>query len=243
MSETVRAIEISRPSKAAVVTETTAVVLETAGMKKSYKMGNVTVEALKGVDISIRQGEFVAIIGPSGSGKSTLLNLVGCLDRPTDGKVLIDGIDVSKMNDAKLTDIRCRKIGYVFQKFYLLPFLTALENVELQARLAGLQDGKKKAAEALQLVGLGERMNHLPKEMSGGEQQRVAIARALVKSPAIILADEPTGNLDTKTGDMIMETFRKLHEQGITIVMVTHNPELAARTNRIIKVRDGLIEA
>jgi putative ABC transport system ATP-binding protein len=219
------------------------VVLETAGLKKSYRMGNVTVEALKGVDISVKRGEFVSIIGPSGSGKSTLLNLVGCLDRPTDGKVLIDGVDVSKMNDAKLTDIRCSKIGYVFQKFYLLPFLTALENVELQARLAGLPDGKKKAAEALKLVGLGERMSHLPKEMSGGEQQRVAIARALVKSPSIILADEPTGNLDTKTGDMIMETFRNLHLQGITIVMVTHNPELAAKTNRIIKVRDGLLEA
>ncbi len=236
MSETVRAIEISRPPKAAVV-------LETAGLKKSYRMGNVTVEAMKGVDISVRQGEFVSIIGPSGSGKSTLLNLIGCLDRPTEGKVLIDGVDVSKMNDAKLTDIRRKKIGYVFQKFYLLPFLTALENVELQARLAGLPDGKNRAAEALQLVGLGERMGHLPKEMSGGEQQRVAIARALVKSPSIILADEPTGNLDTKTGDMIMDTFRKLNEQGITIVMVTHNPELSARTNRIIKVRDGLIEA
>ena len=154
MSETVRAIEISRPSKATVVTETTAVVLETAGMKKSYKMGNVTVEALKGVDISIRQGEFVAIIGPSGSGKSTLLNLVGCLDRPTVGKVLIDGIDVSKMNDAKLTDIRCRKIGYVFQKFYLLPFLTPGER-GAAGTTRGLQDGKKKAAEALRLVGLG----------------------------------------------------------------------------------------
>ncbi|MGA9139999.1 MAG: ABC transporter ATP-binding protein [Methanocella sp.] len=236
MSETVRAIEISRPAKAAVV-------LETAGLKKSYRMGNVTVEALRGIDVQVRAGEFVSIIGPSGSGKSTLLNLIGCLDRPTEGKVLVDGIDVSKLNDGKLTDVRGKKIGYVFQKFYLLPFLTALENVELQARLAGLPDGKKKAAEALRLVGLGERMNHLPKEMSGGEQQRVAIARALVKSPAIILADEPTGNLDTKTGDMIMETFKKLHEQGITIVMVTHNPELAAKTNRIIKVRDGLIEA
>ncbi|OPY29406.1 MAG: putative ABC transporter ATP-binding protein [Methanocella sp. PtaU1.Bin125] len=236
MSETVKAIEISRAAKAAVV-------LETAGLKKSYKMGNVTVEALKGVDISVRQGEFVSIIGPSGSGKSTLLNLIGCLDRPTGGRVLIDGVDVSQMSDGKLTDVRCRKIGYVFQKFYLLPFLTALENVELQARLAGLPDGKKKAAEALRLVGLGERMNHLPKEMSGGEQQRVAIARALVKSPAIILADEPTGNLDTKTGNLIMDVFRKLHEQGITVVMVTHNPELAARTDRIIKVRDGLIES
>ncbi|MCM1566351.1 MAG: ABC transporter ATP-binding protein [Dehalobacter sp.] len=236
MSETVKAIEISRAAKAAVV-------LETAGLKKSYKMGNVTVEALKGVDISVRQGEFVSIIGPSGSGKSTLLNLIGCLDRPTGGRVLIDGVDVSQMSDGKLTDVRCRKIGYVFQKFYLLPFLTALENVELQARLAGLPDGKKKAAEALRLVGLGERMSHLPKEMSGGEQQRVAIARALVKAPAIVLADEPTGNLDTKTGDLIMDVFRKLHEQGITIVMVTHNPELAARTDRIIRVRDGLVEA
>jgi putative ABC transport system ATP-binding protein len=235
-AEQQKAIQVEKPSAGNIV-------LETAGLKKSYKMGNVTVEALKGVDISIRKGEFVSIIGPSGSGKSTLLNLIGCLDRPTGGRVLIDGVDVSQMSDGKLTDVRCRKIGYVFQKFYLLPFLTAMENVELQARLAGLPDGKKKAAEALRLVGLGERMNHLPKEMSGGEQQRVAIARSLVKSPAIILADEPTGNLDTKTGDMIMDVFRKLHEQGITIVMVTHNPELAARTNRIIKVRDGLIEA
>jgi putative ABC transport system ATP-binding protein len=243
MSETVKAIEISRPSKAAVVLETTAVVLETAGLKKSYRMGNVTVEALRGIDVRVCAGEFVSIIGPSGSGKSTLLNLIGCLDRPTEGKVLIDGIDVSKMSDAKLTDVRGKKIGYVFQKFYLLPFLTALENVELQVRLAGLPEGKKKAAEALRLVGLGERMNHLPKEMSGGEQQRVAIARALVKSPSIILADEPTGNLDTKTGDMIMETLKKLNAEGITIVMVTHNSELAAKTNRIIRVRDGLTEA
>lgn len=218
------------------------VVLETKGVQKSYKMGNVTVDALKGIDVTIRKGEFVSIIGPSGSGKSTLLNLLGCLDRPTSGSVVLDGTDVSKMSDAQLTDMRCKKIGYIFQKFYLLPFLTALENVELQARLSGIPDGKKKAAEALKLVGLGQRMNHLPKEMSGGEQQRVAIARALVKSPGLLLADEPTGNLDTKTGEDVMNVLKSLNAQGITILMVTHNPELAARTDRVIKVRDGHIE-
>jgi putative ABC transport system ATP-binding protein len=218
-------------------------IIETNNLVKEYQIWDSSVLALRGVSLRVDPGEFAAIIGPSGSGKSTLLNLIGCLDRPTEGKVLIDGIDVSKMSDAKLTDVRGKKIGYVFQKFYLLPFLTALENVELQVRLAGLPEGKKKAAEALRLVGLGERMNHLPKEMSGGEQQRVAIARALVKSPSIILADEPTGNLDTKTGDMIMETLKKLNAEGITIVMVTHNSELAAKTNRIIRVRDGLTEA
>jgi putative ABC transport system ATP-binding protein len=230
-----QAIQVDEPACSPVV-------LETAGLKKSYRMGNVTVPALQGVDVQIRQGEFVAIVGPSGSGKSTLLNLIGCLDAPTQGRVVIDGVDVSRMKDKALTDIRCKKIGYIFQKFYLLPFLTALENVELQARLAGVRDGKKKAQEALELVGLGQRMGHLPKELSGGEQQRVAIARSLVKSPKLLLADEPTGNLDTKTGDAIMEVFKRLNRQGITIVMVTHNPELVAQTSRTIKVRDGLIE-
>jgi putative ABC transport system ATP-binding protein len=205
-------------------------------------MGKVTVEALRGVDLAIRQGEFVSIIGPSGSGKSTLLNLIGCLDSPTSGQAIIDGQDVSGMKDSALTAVRCRKIGYVFQKFYLLPFLTALENVELQARLAGIKDGRTKAVEALRLVGLEARMNHRPAEMSGGEQQRVAIARALVKEPALLLADEPTGNLDTKTGDLIMGVFKKLNARGLTVVMVTHNPELAAQTGRVIKVRDGTIE-
>ncbi|WP_424359490.1 ABC transporter ATP-binding protein [Methanocella sp. MCL-LM] len=218
------------------------VVLEARGLKKSYRMGKVTVEALRGVNLAIRRGEFVSIIGPSGSGKSTLLNIIGCLDTPTSGQAIIDGQDVSRMKDSALTAVRCARIGYVFQKFYLLPFLTALENVELQARLAGIKDGRAKAAEALKLVGLEARMNHRPVELSGGEQQRVAIARALVKAPALLLADEPTGNLDTKTGDMIMDVFKRLNAQGLTIVMVTHNPELAAQTGRVIKVRDGLIE-
>lgn len=217
-------------------------ILETKNVKKFYKMGNVTVQALKGVDVSLKPGEFVSIIGPSGSGKSTLLNLLGCLDRPTEGSVLLDGTDVSKMNEKQLTEMRCKKIGYVFQKFYLLPFLTALENVELQARLAGVKDSRAKAEEALKLVGLEARKGHMPRELSGGEQQRVAIARALVKSPKLLLADEPTGNLDTATGDEVIETLKKLNARGMTILMVTHNPELAARTNRIIKVKDGLID-
>jgi putative ABC transport system ATP-binding protein len=217
-------------------------ILETRNAKKYYNMGRVTVQALRGVDISLRAGEFVSIIGPSGSGKSTLLNLLGCLDRPTEGAVMLDGIDVSKMGDDQLTEMRRKKIGFVFQKFYLLPFLTALENVELQARLAGVKDSRKRAEEALAMVGLGGRINHMPRELSGGEQQRVAIARALVKAPKLLLADEPTGNLDTATGGEVMETLKKLNAHGMTILMVTHNPELAAQTNRIIRVRDGLID-
>lgn len=217
-------------------------VLETIGVKKSYKMGKITVHALRGIDLCVKSGEFVSIVGPSGSGKSTLMNLLGCLDVPTEGKVLLDGIDVSGMKESKLTEMRCKKIGYVFQKFYLLPFLTALENVELQARFAGIPDVHKKSLEALKLVGLEARAKHLPMEMSGGEQQRVAIARALVKAPKLLLADEPTGNLDTVTGDEVMATLKSLNSKGITILMVTHNPELAARTNRIIRVKDGLIE-
>jgi putative ABC transport system ATP-binding protein len=218
-------------------------VLEAVGVKKSYRMGKITVHALKGIDLKIREGEFVSIVGPSGSGKSTLMNLLGCLDLPTEGKVLLDDIDVSRMKESQLTEMRCRKIGYVFQKFYLLPFLTALENVELQAKLAGIPDVHKKSLEALRLVGLEQRAKHLPMELSGGEQQRVAIARALVKAPKLLLADEPTGNLDTVTGGEVMATLRSLNAQGITILMVTHNPELAAQTNRIIRVKDGLIES
>lgn len=200
------------------------------------------VQALRGVDICLKEKEFVSIIGPSGSGKSTLLNLIGCLDLPTKGSVFIDGIDVSRMNDSKLTEIRCKKIGYVFQKFYLLPFLTALDNVELQARLAKVPDGKKKAMEALKAVGMEHRMGHLPGELSGGEQQRVAIARAIVKSPRLLLADEPTGNLDTDTGCEVMGVLKSLNRQGMTVLMVTHNPELAAQADRVIRVKDGLID-
>jgi putative ABC transport system ATP-binding protein len=217
-------------------------VLEAVGVKKSYRMGKIIVHALKGIDLQIREGEFVSIVGPSGSGKSTLMNLLGCLDLPTEGKVLLDDVDVSRMKESQLTEMRCKKIGYVFQKFYLLPFLTALENVELQAKLAGIPDVHKKSLEALRLVGLEQRAKHLPMELSGGEQQRIAIARALVKSPKLLLADEPTGNLDTVTGGEVMATLRSLNAQGITILMVTHNPELAAQTNRIIRVKDGLIE-
>lgn len=235
MSEIVKAVEVEK-------TTGTETVLETHEVKKYYKMGNVTVKALRGISLKIKQGEFVSIIGPSGSGKSTLLNLLGCLDRPTEGSVMLDGTDVSRMNEGQLTNMRCKKIGYVFQKFYLLPFLTALENVELQARLAGIKDSRKKAEEALRLVGLESRMGHMPKELSGGEQQRVAIARALVKSPRLLLADEPTGNLDTATGNEVMDSLKKLNKRGMTVLMVTHNPELSAQTDRIIKVKDGLIE-
>jgi putative ABC transport system ATP-binding protein len=218
-------------------------VLEAIDVKKSYRMGKITVHALKGIDLKIREGEFVSIVGPSGSGKSTLMNLLGCLDLPTEGKVLLDDVDVSRMKESQLTEMRCRKIGYVFQKFYLLPFLTALENVELQAKLAGIAGVHEKSLEALRLVGLEGRAKHLPMELSGGEQQRVAIARALVKAPKLLLADEPTGNLDTVTGGEVMATLRSLNSKGITILMVTHNPELAAQTNRIIRVKDGLIES
>ncbi len=217
-------------------------VLEAVDVRKSYRMGKITVHALKGINLQVREGEFVSIVGPSGSGKSTLMNLLGCLDLPTEGKVLLDGIDVSKMKESQLTEMRCKKIGYVFQKFYLLPFLTALENVELQAKLAGVSGVHEKSLEALRLVGLEQRGKHLPMELSGGEQQRIAIARALVKSPKLLLADEPTGNLDTVTGGEVMATLRSLNAQGITILMVTHNPELAAQTNRIIRVKDGRIE-
>jgi putative ABC transport system ATP-binding protein len=217
-------------------------VLEAVNVKKSYRMGKITVHALKGINLQIREGEFVSIVGPSGSGKSTLMNLLGCLDLPTEGKVFLDDVDVSRMKESQLTEMRCKKIGYVFQKFYLLPFLTALENVELQAKLAGIAGVHEKSLEALRLVGLEQRAKHLPMELSGGEQQRVAIARALVKSPKLLLADEPTGNLDTVTGGEVMATLRSLNAQGITILMVTHNPELAAQTNRIIRVKDGLIE-
>jgi len=219
-------------------------VVEFVKVKKIYDMGEVKVEALRGISFKIKKGNYTIIMGPSGSGKSTLLHIMGCLDRPTSGKVIIDGEDTSKMDDIALARIRNQKIGFVFQGFNLLSKLTALENVELPMVYAGVERRKRRnrAIELLEMVGLGDRLSHRPNQLSGGQQQRVAIARALANDPPMILADEPTGNLDTKSGAEILKIFRKLYESGKTIIVVTHDPDMVYEGKTLIKIRDGLIE-
>jgi len=219
--------------------------LEARGVKRTYKMGKVLVPALQGITFDVEGGEFVAVFGPSGSGKSTLLHVLGGLDRPDEGEVLVDGISFSTLNDNTLAEVRLRKIGFIFQFFNLLPRLTALRNVELPLTLADMpeKDSIRKTEDMLRLVGLEDRMNHRPSEMSGGEQQRVAIARALINDPKIVLADEPTGNLDTTTGGEIVELMKRLNEEkGQTFVVVTHDPAIAETADRIIYLKDGLIQ-
>lgn len=219
-------------------------IIETKQLTKTYQMGDVAVQALRGIDLAVAPGEFVAIMGASGSGKSTLMNLLGCLDKPTSGDYFLDGINVNQLSKNEYADIRNQKIGFVFQGFNLLPRTSALENVELPLfydRTKRVPNPKKAAIEALERVGLGDRIDHEPSQLSGGQQQRVAIARALVTQPSIILADEPTGNLDTKTSYEIMGLFQELNDQGITIILVTHEKDISEYAERIVTMRDGLI--
>ncbi|MHB8929857.1 MAG: ABC transporter ATP-binding protein [Melioribacteraceae bacterium] len=220
------------------------ILIRTVNLTKTYTVGEVDVHALKSVNINVHKGEFVAIMGASGSGKSTLMNLLGCLDMPTSGDYILDGINTSKLPQNEYAHIRNQKIGFVFQGFNLLPRTTALENVELPLmydRLEKIKDHQKQASEALKRVGLGDRMDHIPSQLSGGQQQRVALARALVNEPSLILADEPTGNLDSVTSVEVFNLFQKLNDEGITIVMVTHERDFAAFAKRIIEMRDGRV--
>jgi putative ABC transport system ATP-binding protein len=219
-------------------------IIDIKNLRKTYYMGTQTVHALKEVSLLINKNEYVALMGPSGSGKSTLMNLLGCLDTPTEGQYVLNNQDVSILTDAELAMIRNKEIGFVFQTFNLLPRLSALENVALPLVYAGVSkaDRLAKARQVLESVGLGDRMNHRPNELSGGQRQRVAVARALVNDPAIILADEPTGNLDTKTSIEIMALFEKIHDSGNTVILVTHEPDIAKHAHRVVRLRDGLVE-
>jgi putative ABC transport system ATP-binding protein len=221
-------------------------VIETRQLTKIYRMGELQVDALRGVSLQIGRGELVTIMGPSGSGKSTLMNILGCLDLPTSGEYLLEGVEVGNMDDDQLAHVRCKRIGFVFQSFNLLPRTTALANVELPLIYGGVGHSARhrQSVAALEAVGLGDRLHHHPNELSGGQQQRVAIARALINGPSIILADEPTGNLDSQSGLEIMAIFRRLNaERGITIIFVTHEPDIARHTRRIVRIADGRIVA
>lgn len=220
-------------------------VIEIRGIIRNFQLGQETVYVLKGIDLDIEQGDYVAIMGPSGSGKSTLMNLLGCLDTPTAGSYILNGNDVSQMTEDQLADIRNTEIGFVFQTFNLLPRTTALDNVALPMVYAGMSksDRNKRAEEVLADVGLADRMDHKPNQLSGGQRQRVAVGRALVNKPSIILADEPTGNLDSKTGHEIMTLFDEIHKAGNTVIMVTHEEDIAAHAKRVIRLRDGIIES
>jgi len=216
-------------------------VIETDNLVKHYRMGTETVRALDGVSVTVRQGEMVAILGSSGSGKSTLMNLLGCLDSPTSGEYRLMGENVARMTANQLADIRNRRIGFVFQQFHLLPRMSALENVELPLYYAGDRNARQSAREALESVGLGDRLYHEPNQLSGGQRQRVAIARALVNKPALLMCDEPTGNLDSRTSEEIMLLFKSVHARGGTILIVTHEPDIAAQCERAIHIRDGKV--
>lgn len=220
-------------------------IIATKNLRKTYIMGPTTVHALQDISINVMKNEYVALMGPSGSGKSTLMNLLGCLDSPSSGEYFLNGINVSTMQDSELAEVRNKQIGFVFQTFNLLPRLTALDNVALPLVYAGMSKSERiaKAKKVLESVGLGDRMDHKPNELSGGQRQRVAVARALVNDPAIIFADEPTGNLDTKTSYEIMALFEEIHQAGNTIILVTHENDIAAHAHRIIRLRDGLVES
>ena len=234
---------ISQPEVQGIATSAQRTIIEIDDVHKYYDLGETRVHALRGVNLRIERGEFVAIMGASGSGKSTFMNILGCLDKPTSGRYLLEGIEVSSLTKKELATIRNRKIGFVFQGFNLLSRTTALENVELPTLYAHIskEEGRKRAEQALQLVGLGNREMHFPSQLSGGQQQRVAIARGLVNRPSILLADEPTGNLDSRTSVEIMDIFQKLNSDGLTVVLVTHEPDVAQFAKRSIEFRDGKI--